>query len=160
MLRTAIVWLLLCASASAHTIPSLAVGPYRLEFALQGIRTFVQRGIVLQVSTNPTINATLALGDLAETVQVEAQAPLIETRTPGIGLVVDNERVLELPLNGRQTLDLVFMTGMAAPSGTLSGARGGQAGPGSIHGEPHVLAMAESRVVRGAGAGHVRHDAD
>jgi hypothetical protein len=83
------------------------------------------------VSTNPTINAALALGNLAETVQVEAQAALIETRNPGIGMVVDNERVLELPLNGRQTLDLVYMTGMAAPSGTLSGARGGQAGAGS-----------------------------
>lgn len=121
-----------------YTIPSLVVGPYRLEFALQGFRTFAQTGVVLQVNTNPTINATLELGELAETIQVEAQAPLIETRTSGIGMVVDNERVLELPLNGRQSLDLVYMTGMAAPSGTLSGARGGQAGPGS----PGTIAVA------------------
>ncbi len=108
----------------AYILPSLPVGPYQLEFVLSGFRTFVQTGLVLQVNSNPTINATLPLGDLAETITVEAQTPLIETRSSGIGMVVENERVLELPLNGRQTLDLIYMTGLAAPSGTLSGARG------------------------------------
>ena len=98
---------------------------------LSGFRTYAQTGIVLQVNTNPTVNATLQLGDLSETIQVAAGVPLIETRSPGIGMVVENERVQELPLNGRQTLDLVYLTGLAAPSGTLSGARGGAAGPGS-----------------------------
>ncbi|OLC78963.1 MAG: hypothetical protein AUH72_15195 [Acidobacteria bacterium 13_1_40CM_4_65_8] len=69
---------------------------------------------------------------------MEANSPLIETRSPGIGMVVENERVLELPLNGRQTLDLIYLTGMAAPSGTLSGARGGQASAGS----PGTIAVA------------------
>ena len=85
-----------------YTVSSLPVGPYRLEFSLQGFRTAVQTGIVLQVNTNPTLNATLELGDLTETISVEASAGLIETRNPGIGIVVDNERVVELPLNGRQ----------------------------------------------------------
>jgi hypothetical protein len=122
----------------AYVLTSLPIGPYRLEFGLTGFRTAVQTGIVLQVNTNPTINATLALGDLSETIQVEAQSALIETRSPGIGMVVENERVQELPLNGRQTLDLIYLTGMAAPSGTLSGARGGAAGPGS----PGTIAVA------------------
>src|SRR4051812_21248777 len=116
------------AEDGAYVMPNLPVGPYRLEFSLQGFRTFVQTGIVLQVSTNPTINATLQLGELAETVQVEAAAPLIETRNPGIGQVMDNQRVVELPLNGRQTLDLVYLTGMATSSGTLGGARGASFG--------------------------------
>ena len=124
--------------AGGYVITNLPVGPYRLEFALQGFRTAVQTGIVLQVNSNPTINAALSLGELTETIQVEAAAPLIETRNPSIGMVVENERVLELPLNGRQTLDLVYLTGMAAPSGTLSGARGGTPGPGS----PGTIAVA------------------
>jgi len=122
----------------AYLIPGLPVGPYRLEFVLSGFRTYAQTGIVLQVNTNPTVNATLQLGDLSETIQVAAGVPLIETRSPGIGMVVENERVQELPLNGRQTLDLVYLTGLATPSGTLSGARGGAAGPGS----PGTIAVA------------------
>src|SRR4051812_30543644 len=115
-------------SAGGYTLPNLRVGPYRVEFGLQGFRTYVQTGIVLEVSSNPTVNATLPLGSLTETVQVEANAPLIETRTPGIGQVIDNQRVMELPLNGRQTLDLVYLAAPAAPSGTLAGARGSTVG--------------------------------
>jgi len=106
------------------TLQSLPVGPYRLEFALQGFRTVVQSGVVLQVNASPTINATLVIGGVTETVQVEGAAPLVETRSSGIATVIDNQRVVELPLNGRQTLDLVLLTGMAAPSGNLGGIRG------------------------------------
>ena len=76
----------------------------------------------------------LSLGNLQETVLVAGASPLVETRSVGIGMVVDNQRVLELPLNGRQTLDLVFMTGMAVSGGTLGGARGGatSTSPGTI----------------------------
>jgi hypothetical protein len=120
----------------AYTLQSLPVGPYRLEFVLAGFRTAVQTGIVLQVNTNPTINATLSLGELSETVQVEARAALIETRNPGIGQLMENEQVVELPLNGRQTLDLVYLTGMATPSGTLGGARG------TTFGAPQTISVA------------------
>jgi outer membrane receptor protein involved in Fe transport len=110
--------------AGDYTLQSLPVGPYKLEFALQGFRTLVQTGIVLEVGASPTINTTMAIGGLSESVQVEAATPLVETRSPGIATVVDNQRIVELPLNGRQTLDLVLLTGMAAPSGTLGGIRG------------------------------------
>ena len=46
--------------AGRYTMPSLPVGPYKLEFALQGFRTFVQTGIVLEVDASPTMNAALA----------------------------------------------------------------------------------------------------
>src|SRR5688572_33504447 len=61
--------------SGAWVMPNLPTGPYRLELALQGFRTYVQTGIVLQVGATPTINAVLALGSLEETVSVEAAAP-------------------------------------------------------------------------------------
>jgi len=81
----------------AYVITNLPVGPYKLEASLQGFRTFAQTGIVLQVNSNPTLNVTLQVGQLAETITVEGTAPLVETRNPGIGQVITNEQVLELP---------------------------------------------------------------
>jgi hypothetical protein len=117
-----------------YTISSLPVGPYKVEFMLQGFRSFVQSGIVLQVNASPTLNAALEIGNVEESITVQAEAPLIETRSVGIGMVVDNQRVLELPLNGRETLDLIYMTGMAVSGGTLGGSRGVATGtsPGTI----------------------------
>ena len=62
--------------AGTWIMPNLPIGPYRLEVSLQGFRTYVQTGIVLQVDARPTINAVLAVGNLEETVSVEAAAPL------------------------------------------------------------------------------------
>jgi hypothetical protein len=80
-----------------YVLPNLTVGPYRLEASLPGFRTFVQTGIVLQVNSNPVINPVLQVGQVAEQVQVEANASLVETRTSTVGAIVENERILELP---------------------------------------------------------------
>jgi hypothetical protein len=106
-----------------YLISNLPTGPYRLEVSLQGFRTYAQTGIVLQVGATPTINAVLALGSLEETVTVEAAAPLVDVRSAGISNVVENERILELPLNGRNVADLVLSVGAAVQTGTVS-ARG------------------------------------
>ena len=65
----------------AYVMPNLPTGPYRLEVTLQGFRTYAQTGIVLQVAATPTINVVLALGELEETVTVEAAAPLVDVRS-------------------------------------------------------------------------------
>ncbi len=99
--------------SGSYTLQSLPVGPYRLEAGLPGFRTFVQTGIVLQVSANPAINPVLEVGQVAETVEVRADAALVETRNTGIATLLDNQRVLELPLNGRQVTELVLLSGTA-----------------------------------------------
>jgi carboxypeptidase family protein len=86
-------------------LPNLPVGPYRIEVALPGFRTYIQTGIVLQVNGNPTINAVLEVGQVSEQVEVQADATMVETRSTGIGSVIENQRVLELPLNGRKAED-------------------------------------------------------
>ena len=92
----------------SYVLPSLPTGPYRLEATLPGFRTFVQTGIELQVNSNPVINPILEVGQVSEQVEVQANASLVETRTSGIGQVVETARILELPLNGRTVQDLVL----------------------------------------------------
>ena len=88
--------------------------------SLTGFRTFAQTGIVLEIASNPVIPVTLQLGELAETVSVEASAPLVETRNPAIGGVIENERIEELPLNGRNTADLIAIAGAVVSAGPSS----------------------------------------
>src|SRR5712691_5845460 len=67
-----------------YTLPNLPLGPFRLEAALPGFRSFVQTGIVLQVNSNPTINITLQVGQVSEQVEVQANASLVETRSVSV----------------------------------------------------------------------------
>ena len=99
----------------SYTLASLPIGPYMLEATLPGFRTYVQTGIVLQVGSNPSVNVILEVGQVSDQIEVQADAALVETRTTGIGRVIDNQRVLELPLNGRQATELIFLSGMATP---------------------------------------------
>src|SRR5215471_7961721 len=57
-----------CDADGSYLVSNLSPGPYRLEVALQGFRTYVQTGIVLQVAATPTINVVLSVGSLQETV--------------------------------------------------------------------------------------------
>ena len=98
-------------------MPNLPTGPYRLEVSLQGFRTYVQTGIVLQVGASPTIAAVLAVGSLEETVSVEAATPIVDVRSAGISQVVEQERIVELPLQGRQVTDLIVLAGAAVETG-------------------------------------------
>jgi hypothetical protein len=101
----------------SYVLPNLPVGPYRLEAALPGFRTFAQSGIVLTVGGNPTINVVLEVGQVSETVEVQADAALVETRSTGVGQLIDNTRVLELPLNARQVTELIILSGAAVGGG-------------------------------------------
>src|SRR5689334_16398256 len=56
----------------AYVLPNLALSPYRFEAALAGFRTFVQTNILLQVNSNPSINVVLEIGQVAESVEVQA----------------------------------------------------------------------------------------
>src|SRR5256885_3472811 len=105
----------------SYILSNLALGPYRLEAGLPGFRTFVQTGIVLQVNSSPAINPVLEVGQISEQVEVQANATLVETRTVGVGQVVENARILDLPLNGRQVTDLIGLAGGTVPAPVNSG---------------------------------------
>jgi Carboxypeptidase regulatory-like domain len=101
----------------SYVLTNLPVGPYKFEAGLPGFRTYIQTGIVLQVNSNPTVNAVLEVGQITDQVEVQADAALVETRSTGIGQVIDNVRVLELPLNGRNVTELIYMIGAAVGGG-------------------------------------------
>src|SRR3989454_1434716 len=101
-----------------YVLASLPPGPYMLEAALPGFKTYVQSGIVLQVGASPAINVVLQIGQVTDQVEVQANAALVETHSTGIGTVVDNQRILELPLNGRNVTELVFLAGTATLGGS------------------------------------------
>ena len=79
-------------------VPFLVPGSYRLSVSKEGFKEFVQDNIPLRVSDRVTINVTLSLGQVTETVLVSGAAPLIETATASMGQVIDTRRISELPL--------------------------------------------------------------
>jgi hypothetical protein len=118
-------------ASGEYVLPNLPIGPYRVEVSKSGFSTFIQAGIVLQVSTNPTVDVSLKVGATSEQVQVEANATLVESQATGVGNVIENQRILELPLNGRLATDLVQYTGAVIPQGV--------AGNGGYPGTPQFV---------------------
>src|SRR5713226_1040982 len=114
---TGIVRMTITNETGSYVLPNLPLGPYRLEAALAGFRSFVQTGIVLQVNSSPVINPTLQVGQVTEQVEVQANAALVETRNTAVGAVMESQRILELPLQGRQVTDLITLSGAAAETG-------------------------------------------
>src|SRR4030095_16702288 len=115
-------------------LPGLPIGPYRLDVSLQGFRTSIQTGIVLQVNSNPNVPVVLELGTVQEAVTVTANTQTVETRSLGVSQVMDNKRIVELPLNGRNSADLLALLPAAVPmpqnnatSRSMGGSSGGQA---------------------------------
>src|SRR5216117_2488589 len=110
-----------------YVLASLPLGPYRLEATLPGFRTFAQTGIVLQVGSSAVIDVKMEVGEVAQSVEVQSDVAQIETRKVGVGTIVENtQRILDLPLNGRQPTDLIALGGAAvvqnvSPAYTING---------------------------------------
>jgi hypothetical protein len=104
----------------AYLFPNLVIGQYRLEVSKDGFATFVEKGIELNVNTNPTINAVLKVGAVSEQVMVQAEALAVETHSTGVGQIIDHSAVVELPLNAREPTQLILLAGVATTQGTIA----------------------------------------
>ena len=101
-------------SADGHySLPNLPVGPYELHVSATGFKDYLQKGIVLQVGQSPTINASLQVGGVSQTVEVTANASMVETHENSISTMIDNSRIMELPLDGRNAPALLMLSGAA-----------------------------------------------
>lgn len=116
-------------SAGTYVLPSLPVGSYRLDVRKEGFSAYVQNGIVLQVDTAPTIAVTLKVGAVSEQVSVEAAAAMVETQSTAVGQVVNQQQVVDLPLNGREITQLITIAGN---SNTVQFAYGGAPFSGNL----------------------------
>jgi hypothetical protein len=114
----------------SYLITNLPVGSYRVAVEKAGFHKFVQSGITLNVNDHARVDVTLEVGQVSENVSVTAQAIGVDTQSTSMGGVVDNTRVRELPLNGRNVMELArTVPGVARTSAptAVPQARGGPA---------------------------------
>jgi hypothetical protein len=96
-----------------YVLPNLSVGPYQLQSGRSGFKTYVQKGIVLEVNDNATVAIQLQVGATSESVAVSANASMVTTESSSVSSVIENRRVVDLPLNGRDLSQLVLLSGAA-----------------------------------------------
>jgi Cna protein B-type domain. len=99
-----------------YTFPVVPIGNYKIEASRSGFGSSEQLGLKLDVNQLARIDFTLKPGSLQETVNVSAAAALLDSETSTVGQVIDNKRIVELPLNGRNYLDLAKLAVGTAPS--------------------------------------------
>jgi hypothetical protein len=102
-------------SDGTYNLPLLPVGDYKVEVALTGFQPFSRSGIRLAVNDIATVDITLSVGQVTESVEVTAAAPLLETQTGTLRGVVDQQRIVNLPLNGRDITQLVSIQAGVIP---------------------------------------------
>ncbi len=107
-------------SAGLYVIPSIQPGTYTLKAQISGFRVMERRDIEVQVGSSNRIPITLELGDLTETVEIRGGAPLIQSSNASIGTVIENRSIVELPLNGRNYLQLASLIPGATTNGPSS----------------------------------------
>jgi hypothetical protein len=108
-----------------YLFPGLRVGRYTLEAGKQGFKTYILKNIDLHVNDHVSLNAPLQVGSVTETVEVSSEAPLVQTESAAISNVVDSQRMVDLPLNGRYATQLVLLAGASlnAPGGDEVGSK-------------------------------------
>src|SRR5437867_5651244 len=105
-----------------YRLTNLPRGTYSVSAELQGFKTLTQASILLTVGETVRLDFVLEVGTVAETVTVQGHSPLINTEEGRISYLVDEKRVAELPLNGRNALQLIeLQPGSAANPGAVLG---------------------------------------
>ena len=89
-----------------YILVQLPVGTFTLRATATGFKEFVQTDLLLQVSENRRVGVALQVGQVTERVEVEAAAAAVETRSGAVAEVIDSRRITDLPLNGRNPVQL------------------------------------------------------
>ena len=138
-------------ASGAFLFPRLPVGSYELRVERPGFSRYVRTGITLTVDQAASLTVVMQVGQVSEEVTVQANTELVGTRNGTLGQLVDQQRVVELPLNGRMAQSLVFLA-----AGTVDLGRNGC----RICGHGGVYPGEQTAGVNGAGMAQVNYQLD
>lgn len=104
----------------SYTIPFIKPGTFELIVTTPGFKQYTRAGIRLDTASNVRADAVLEVGDVTESVTVEADAPLLKTENSSVGGVIQNASITNMPLLGRRAAQLVRLSGFVVQRGTGS----------------------------------------
>jgi Carboxypeptidase regulatory-like domain len=90
-----------------YAFPAIPVGTYTLTFDMAGFKTNVRKGITVDINQVVTFNSTMQIGQAKELVEVTSEAPLVDTTSTQLGAIMESRQVANLPLNSRDTYQLL-----------------------------------------------------
>jgi hypothetical protein len=104
-----------------YRFPNIAAANYRLDFELTGFK-HLTREVTVQVESTVRIDAALQVGNISETVEVTSETPLLQTESTDVSHVVESKTVQEMPINGRNVMNLIGLVPGVVPQGGTVGA--------------------------------------
>ena len=111
-----------------YSVPFLVPGVYDLRAESSGFKVAVRKGVGIEVAAVARIDFNLEVGEVSQQVEVSGGAPLLATENTALGTVIENRRIVDLPLNGRNYLQLVTLS----PNVTTEGGAGGSYSLGGL----------------------------
>ncbi len=116
-----------------YSFPEVPVGTYSLTFDMAGFKTNVGKGITVELNQVVTFNSILQIGETKEVIEVSSEAPLVDTTSTQLGAVMDNRQVANLPLNSRDTYQLLqLQPGVMSTVGSSNSLVYGSDSPGAV----------------------------
>src|SRR5262249_56391684 len=103
--------------AGLYVLRAIPPGVYNLKVELSGFRAVERKNIGVQVGSSNRIDITLEIGEVNSIVEVSGGAPVLQTETASVGTVIENRRIVELPLNVRNYLQLASLIPGATTNG-------------------------------------------
>ena len=120
-------------AAGMYHFVKLPPGRYQLQVEQKGFKSFSQTPVNVTVNTTLFLPTSLALGDLQQNVSVQGNSPVLEASTGSIGQVIEGRQVQQIPLNGRNTMNLLALVpGVVPLGGTQGNAAGNYTGEGQV----------------------------
>ena len=100
----------------SYTTQPLRIGTYSVTVEAKGFKRAIREDLTLNVQDRLRVSFTLPVGDMQQSVEVVAEAPLLQSETSSLGQVVDTKKMVDLPLNGRNFIQLITLsTGAYVP---------------------------------------------